>query len=247
MTENKNLNGFVGNTDEMNENPSQPNTVENNVAVENSAAVDNQEVPVTEVPVKQAEELDPNEEMELKALLLMLRDMIMALYNALLQANGKLVDFSDKEGRKCLLELLLLLPKKLESILSKNKIDNNEFISSLEKVIPKEVKAQFDEVDRNRIDFLRRYVKWITVGLFAAIIIIPCTSFFICGKIVGKVNARSAALEQWYVNNQNAVNFGNYMREYNPKTYAYWHSGRWQKNKALRDSMAEANKMADWK
>ena len=116
MTENKNLNGFVGNTDEMNENPSQPNTVENNVAVENSAAVDNQEVPVTEVPVKQAEELDPNEEMELKALLLMLRDMIMALYNALLQANGKLVDFSDKEGRKCLLELLLLLPKKLESI-----------------------------------------------------------------------------------------------------------------------------------
>lgn len=61
MTENKDLNGFVGNTDEMNENPSQPNTVENN------AAVDNQEVPVTEVPVKQAEELDPNEEMELKA------------------------------------------------------------------------------------------------------------------------------------------------------------------------------------
>lgn len=199
-----------------------------------------------EVTGKERDELTKEEEKDVKESIAEIRDIATMTCGILTQPDGKLVDFSDKAGRRQLKDALLAFKTQMQNSINDSNLENKKYAEVIEKAIPKKIDAELVEEDRNRIDWLRRFWNRCILALLL-IVLFACGTFYFNGKKVGEVNALSDELEQWYVTNQNAINFGNYMKEYNLKTYEYWHSGRWKRDKALRDSVNQANKMRGWK
>lgn len=261
-----NLNTFINDTDMLNENiqaqadtdanaggvvqgnESNPagdaQTEQKNGQVNNKATSD--ATSLKEVTGKEREELTKEEEMDVKSGISTILDVATMLSGIVTRPDGKLVDFSDKEGRELLRDAVLAFKTQMQNAINDACLENKEYAEAIANAIPKKIDAELVKEDRNRIDWLRRFWNRCILALLV-IVLFACGTFYFNGKKVGEVKALSAELERWYVTNQNAINFGNYMKEYNLKTYEYWHSGRWKRDKALRDSVNKANKMRGWK
>lgn len=201
---------------------------------------------------KKREELTKEQEKDVKELISGLSDMVTSLFGILMLPNGKLVDFSDKEGRKQLRDTVLVFKTKIEDAINDATLANKGYAEAIGKAIPKKVDAEMVEEDRNRIDWLRRFWKWCIMSIFAVVLISGAT-FYFSGKKMGSANEKEAfaddlmvSAKQWYEDNNSAMNFGKYLKEHEPTIYKHWHSGRWQRDKALRDFVYRTNKMRGW-
>lgn len=263
---NTDLNAFINNTDMLNEDiqaqadisanaggavqSNESNPVENASTEQMNGQVNNKSTdgatPLKEVTGKEREKLTKEEEKDVKGSVSVMVDATNMLCGVLTRPDGKLVDFSDKDGRDLLTRSILALNTQVQIAFNNANLENKKYAEAIAKAIPKKIEAELVDEDRNRIDWLKRFWKRCLLGLFLGILI-ACGIFYFNGKKVGETDALADELERWYVTNQNAINFGNYMKEYNPKTYEYWHSGRWKRDKALRDSVNQANKVRGWK
>lgn len=218
-----NLNDYINDVDSLN--------VENQTSLK-------------DVTGKQREELKKEEEMDLKENILWLKDMSLSLFGLMMRPDGKPVDFSDKEGREKQTNTLAVIKEQIAGLISQADLNNQDYATQISGAIPKKIEAEFSAEDRKRIDGLQRYWKCV-VTFFATSI----ASFIIGGCVlcyyVGDFNKRSATLKSWYVDNKNAIDFGTYLKDNEPKIYEYWQSGRWQRDKALRDSVNKARKMRE--
>lgn len=275
MTTNTNLNDLIDNTDEMNDNSqastadsinvnhnatvditaeSQENDpIENTTDEQKDNQVNNEDyedddvtAELKEVTGKEREKLTKEQEKDVKELIYEFRDTISSLFGILMLPNGKLVDFSDKDGRQQLKDSLLVFKTTMETAISNANLANKEYADQIAKAIPKKIDAELVDKDRERIDWLKRYWKYSVVSRILVILCF-CGMFFAVGAKFGETNQRSTDLQSWYEDNRDALDFGNYLKENNPKSYESWHSGRWKSDKALRDSINKANKYSEWK
>lgn len=268
----KDLNSFINDTDMLNENiqaqvadtanveakasagsateSKESNPVENaseeqkNDQVDNNAAAGS--MPLKEATGKKREELTKEQEKDVKGCVSDIIDMTSVLAGIFMQPNGKLVDFSDKEGRKLLIDTAKAFKMELQKSIKEANLENKDYATMISNAIPKKIDAELVQEDRDRVDVLKRYWKFWIGSMFLSTLI-ACATFFYSGYKYSGAMTLSAELEQWYVDNQNAVIFGNYLKKFNPKTYEYWHSGRWQRDKALQDSIKEASMHRGWK
>lgn len=199
-----------------------------------------------EVTGKKREELTKEQEKDMKELIYEFRDTITALFGILMLSNGKLVDFSDREGRKQLKDSLVVFKGRMEKAFSDASLDNQGYAEKIAKAIPKKVTAEFVEKDRKRMDWLKRYWRYL-VATRIIITLCFCGMFYMLGNKFGKAEQRSTELQSWYADNRNAMDFGNYLKENETQIYEYWRTGRWQKDKNLRDSIHQVKKMRNWK
>lgn len=238
-------------TDDTESNPVEDApTEQKNGQVDNNDSAEVDYVPTVaklkEVTGKKREELTKEQEKDMKELIYEFRDTITAIFGILMLPNGKLVDFSDREGRKQLKDSLIVFKGRMEKAFSDASLANKDYAEQIAKAIPKKIQGELVNEDRDRIDGMRRYWKACIAIMFGTILI-SSASFFFSGKKYSKANTRSEELEQWYADNNDAVNFGKYLKEKAPDTYEYWHSGQWEKDEKLIDSLSQSNKFHEWK
>lgn len=268
----KDLNSYINDTDMLNENiqaqvadtaneeakvstgiateSNESNPVENAPEEQKNDQVDNtataSSMPLKEATGKKREELTKEQEKDVKGCVSDLIDMTSVLAGVFMLPNGKLVDFSDKEGRRLLIDTAKAFKMELQKSIKDANLKNKDYAEMISNAIPKKIDAELVKEDRDRVDVLKRYWKFWIGSMFLSTLI-ACATFFYSGMKHSEAKTLSTELEQWYIDNQNAVIFGNYLKKYNPKTYEYWHSGRWQSDIALQDSIRGASKYREWK
>lgn len=152
------------------------------------------------------------------------------LGNTLTNPDGSVVDISDKVGRQEDRQVLENIQTQINAILGR---------------VPSSLKAEVCEEDRSRLDKVLLYFKherWLLIFLFVV-------AGFLFGTLCMGLNDarfRSNELETWYHDQRDAICFGHYLREHNPKLYEYWYSGRWQRKVASKDSIAKAHMYELW-
>lgn len=268
----KDLNSYINDTDMLNENiqaqvadtaneeakvstgiateSNESNPVENAPEEQKNDQVDNtatgSSMPLKEATGKKREELTKEQEKDVKGCVSDLIDMTSVLAGVFMLPNGKLVDFSDKEGRRLLIDTTKAFKMELQKYIKDASLENKGYAEMISKAIPKKIDAELVKEDRDRVDFLKQYWKFWIGSMFLSTMI-ACATFFFSGKKFSEAKNLSAELEQWYIDNNSDVAFGNYLKNNNPKTYEYWHSGRWQRDQALQDSIKETIKHRGWK
>lgn len=135
----------------------------------------------------------------------------------------------------------------------KNQDRNNAFLAEILRSIPRSIKAQLSDEDREKID--SNYKSWKDVfrlylpalgivGMTVGIILTGC--FLLSNKSSGtkhEYEQRISQLETWYEDNADAIAFGQFYRENYPKQYRQWHTGQWQQDIAYRDSLRRAHSL----
>ena len=152
------------------------------------------------------------------------------LGNTLTNPDGSVIDISDKAGRQKDRQVLENIQTQINAILGR---------------VPSSVQAEVCEEARSRLDKTLLYFKherWLLIFLFVVV-------GFLFGSLCMALNdtrVRSNELEAWYLDQRNAICFGHYLREHNPKLYEYWYSGRRQQNVARKDSIVKAHLYKRW-
>ncbi len=135
----------------------------------------------------------------------------------------------------------------------KNQDRNNAFLAEILRSIPRSIKAQLSDEDREKIDsnfkswkdVFRLYLPALgIVGMTVGIILTGC--FLLSNKSSGtkhEYEQRISQLETWYEDNADAIAFGQFYRENYPKQYRQWHTGQWQQDIAYRDSLRRAHSL----
>lgn len=138
--------------------------------------------------------------------------------------TGQLKDFTDKEGRKNLQKAVENLQKQVDGI-EPTMHDHEERTKALCQetlhAIPSEITTQFCKQDRTRLDFfqdkLNKYGKAVIVGLVITGIVLGIAMY------IGAINTKYAnELKEIENENAQALEFGKFMRENNPKTWNRW-------------------------
>lgn len=150
-----------------------------------------------------------------------LADMAADMSSVLLKEDGTLVDLSDRSGREKLTKSVDL---------------NTDLASQILKAIPSAITAELGEKDRNLMERFYKDRKTFALTLLFCILM---TGLLMGIALYGIANnkIRSRELEEWYQENRTAIDFGNFVREEKPSMWNYWHSGRWQQNVAVRDTI----------
>jgi hypothetical protein len=150
-----------------------------------------------------------------------LADMVADMSSVLLKEDGTLVDLSDRTGREKLTKSVKL---------------NTELGTKMMKAIPSAVTAELCENDRQLMEkFYKDRKAYARTLMFSILMTGLLMGIALYGIASNKI--RSGELEKWYRENRNAIDFGNFIRQESPSTWNYWHSGRWQRNVAVRDSI----------
>ena len=150
-----------------------------------------------------------------------LADMVADMSSVLLKEDGTLVDLSDRVGRERLTKSVKL---------------NTELGAKMMKAIPSSVTAELCENDRNLMErFYKDRKAYARTLMFCILMTGLLMGIALYGIASNRI--RSEELEKWYQENRNAIDFGNFIRQESPSTWNYWHSGRWQRDVAVRDSI----------
>ena len=152
-------------------------------------------------------------------------DMITGLCNVLLKEDGTLVDLCDRAGREKLTKSVKLY---------------TELGAQMMKAIPSSVSAELCDKDRNLMERFYKDRKKYALTLIFSILM---TGILMGIALYGIANNRiqSRELDEWYQENRNAIDFGNFIRQESPSIWDYWHSGRWQDDVAVRDSISQTH------
>lgn len=158
-------------------------------------------------------------------------DTIDSFCSVMLRPDGSRADFSDKEGRKTLSDSIVANTK----MLSEGKTAIEKAGTSILDKIPMEVDAKFDKEDRERFD---KFFHWYKGGVITLVIIsffigaIFVIGIYLCvtgGECKEKFETKSKELErkiadydQKTLGQQEAIDFGEYMKKVNPKTLSNW-------------------------
>ncbi len=156
-------------------------------------------------------------------------DMTADMSSVLLNEDGTLVDISDKAGREKLTKSINL---------------NSELSARMMKAIPSGVTAELCENDRQLMERFykdrKNYARTLMFCILMAGLLMGIALYGIASNRI-----RSGELDEWYQENRSAIDFGNFVRQENPSLWKYWHSGRWQRNVEVRDSITQRNLMKD--
>lgn len=135
----------------------------------------------------------------------------------------------------------------------KNLDRSNAFLAEIIRSIPRSIKAQLSDEDREKLDtnfkssknVFNLYLPALSiVGMVVGIILTGC--FFLSNKSSDtkhEYEQRISQLETWYEDNADAIAFGQFYRENFPKQYRQWHTGQWQQDIAYRDSLRRAHSL----
>lgn len=135
----------------------------------------------------------------------------------------------------------------------KNQDRSNAFLAEILRSIPRSIKAQLSDEDREKLDsnfkswkdVFRLYLPALgIVGMAVGIILTGC--FFLSNKSSDtkhEYEQRISQLETWYEDNADAIAFGQFYRENYPKQYRHWHTGQWQQDIAYRDSLRRSHSL----
>lgn len=135
----------------------------------------------------------------------------------------------------------------------KNLDRSNAFLAEIIRSIPRSIKAQLSDEDREKLDsnfkswrdVFKLYLPALgIVGMAVGIILTGC--FFLSNKSSDtkhEYEQRISQLETWYEDNADAIAFGQFYRENFPKQYRQWHTGQWQQDIAYRDSLRRAHSL----
>lgn len=156
-----------------------------------------------------------------------LADMTADMGSVLLKEDGTLVDLSDRAGRERLERSVNL---------------NTELGARMMKAIPSSVTAELCDRDRNLMERFYKDRKTYVITLISSAII---TGMLMCVALFGIVSNRnrSGELEEWYLENRTAIEFGCFIRQENPSLWKYWQSGRWRHDVTVRDSIHRSHLM----
>ena len=131
--------------------------------------------------------------------------------------------------------------------------DSSEKVENSVKSIPSTVEARFCDEDRNRLDTnfirLKNLVKLnfpIVLGIGALVGICLTGSVMVCNSASNKRHEYEKHIEKldhWHQENAEAISFGQFYRENNPKKYREWQTGRWQQDIAFRDSLIRTHSL----
>lgn len=153
----------------------------------------------------------------------------------MLTPDGHPIDFSDKEGRDKLQKSIAANTKVLND--GKTAIENAG--TAVLKKIPSDVEAEFGEDDRNRFD---KFFMWYKGGAITLMIISFIVGAILMVGIYANVKAgnrnddlsaradsleqRSKELDRKTADQQESIDFGNYMKKANPKTLKNWQASK---------------------
>ena len=150
-----------------------------------------------------------------------LADMVADMSSVLLKEDGTLVDLSDRAGRERLAKSVKL---------------NTEMGAKMMNAIPSAVTAELCENDRQLMEkFYKDRKAYARTLMFSILMTGLLMGIALYGIASNRI--RSSELEKWYKENSTAIDFGNFIRQESPSTWNYWHSGRWQRDVAVRDSI----------
>lgn len=149
-----------------------------------------------------------------------MHDLNTEICGAYLKEDGTPRDFSDREGRD-----------KMNSNIERNTSKLGEFIAHIpeffEKLvqkIPESVDAKIPEEQMKVIDCFNRN-RALFIGSF---VFLTVALGFVMGLYVSKTDEYEAKLQELNARNerlQEFANWGNFMKETNPKTWAKWENG----------------------
>ncbi len=126
-------------------------------------------------------------------------------------------------------------------------------VENLVKSVPTSIEVHLSNEDRNQLDsnFLR--LKNL-IKLYLPLVLSLGAFFGIC--LMGRrMMSNSASVKKYeyeqrmnqrdrsYHENAEAISFGQFYRENNPKKYRVWQTGRWQQDIAYRDSLVRSNSL----
>lgn len=159
-----------------------------------------------------------------------LSDITTGLGNTMTNADGSVIDISDKAGRQADRRYMKETKDRINEVLGK---------------VPEGVDATLCDDDRKRMDKVLDYFKtsrWLQNFLF----VVNGILFGILCMQLNDARVRSNELEYWYIDQRDAICFGHYIREHDKHLYEYWYTGRWQRNEAYKDSVEKAHLYKRW-
>lgn len=148
-------------------------------------------------------------------------DYLDSFSSLMVHPDGSLADLSDRGGRRDLNYNVKKNTEAVETMSSKIA----EAPKKMLEAIPKSVNAEFCKADRERFDlFFKRvgsFVDWaIPCGVLAGVVIGGLVVLAVMGY--SKASDYREKMETQAKEQQEAIDFGNYMKENNPKTLERW-------------------------
>lgn len=119
--------------------------------------------------------------------------------------------------------------------------------------IPTKVVARLSDDDRKTLasnfrswkDVFRLYIPAFGIVALAVSLILTGSLMLMntAADTKRKYEQRISQLDRWYDDNAEAISFGQFYRENYPKQYREWHTGQWQRDIAVRDSLRRAHSL----
>lgn len=155
-------------------------------------------------------------------------DTIESIGNVILMPDGKIVDFSDKEGRASLKEHIAANTKSAEEL---REIILN-VVPGIKKSIPISVEAKLSDEDQKRFDKFQNTIIW-------SIIVAAIIGLFLGLLMLMAVNKNIQA-SQRYKEQSEVIDFGNFIKKRHPENFQQWKAAVEQvKTKRQNDDSAD--------
>lgn len=164
------------------------------------------------------------------------------IFDTLLDDDGSIKDFTHSTEIRELIEETRKQQERAKAALT-----------AVLRSVPTSVKAELSEEDRKRLDsnfknwkdVFRLYIP--TFGIIALAIGLILTGSLMLMNTASdtkrKYEQRISQLDRWYDDNAEAISFGQFYRENYPKQYRQWHTGQWQRDIVVRDSLRRAHSL----
>lgn len=161
------------------------------------------------------------------------------IFDTLLDDDGSIKDFTHSTEIRELIEETRKQQERAKAALT-----------AVLRSVPTSVKAELSEEDRKRLDsnfknwkdVFRLYIP--TFGIIALAIGLILTGSLMLMNTASdtkrEYEQRISQLDRWYDDNAEAISFGQFYRENYPKQYRQWHTGQWQRDIVVRDSLRRA-------
>lgn len=164
------------------------------------------------------------------------------IFDTLLDDDGSIKDFTHSTEIRELIEETRKQQERAKAALT-----------AVLRSVPTSVKAELSEEDRKRLD--SNFKNWKDVFrlyLPAFSIVALAIGLILTGSLMlmntasdtkRKYEQRISQLDRWYDDNAEAISFGQFYRENYPKQYRQWHTGQWQRDIVVRDSLRRAHSL----
>lgn len=164
------------------------------------------------------------------------------IFDTLLDDDGSIKDFTHSAEIRELIEETRKQQERAKAALT-----------AVLRSVPTSVKAELSEEDRKRLD--SNFKNWKDVfrlylpafGIVALAIGLILTGSLMLMNTASdtkrKYEQRISQLDRWYDDNAEAISFGQFYRENYPKQYRQCHTGQWQRDIVVRDSLRRAHSL----